>query len=39
VHWRIGDVLIIDNWNVLHGRGLAGTQASSDRKLFRVSVQ
>jgi alpha-ketoglutarate-dependent taurine dioxygenase len=39
VHWRIGDVLIIDNWNVLHGRGLAGTQASPDRKLFRVSVQ
>jgi hypothetical protein len=39
VHWRIGDVLIIDNWNVLHGRGLAGTQASPDRKLFRLSVQ
>jgi hypothetical protein len=39
VHWRIGDVLIIDNWNVLHGRGLGDTQASSDRKLFRVSVQ
>jgi len=39
MHWRIGDVLIIDNWNVLHGRGLDDTQASSDRKLFRVSVQ
>jgi alpha-ketoglutarate-dependent taurine dioxygenase len=39
VHWRIGDVLIIDNWNVLHGRGLGDTQSSSDRKLFRVSVQ
>jgi alpha-ketoglutarate-dependent taurine dioxygenase len=39
VYWRSGDVLIIDNWNVLHGRGLAGTQASPDRKLFRVSVQ
>jgi hypothetical protein len=22
VHWRTGDVLVIDNWNVLHGRGL-----------------
>jgi Taurine catabolism dioxygenase TauD, TfdA family len=39
VHWLIGDVLIIDNWNVMHGRGLGATQASSDRKLFRVSVQ
>jgi alpha-ketoglutarate-dependent taurine dioxygenase len=39
VHWNTGDVLIIDNWNVLHGRGLEATQASSDRKLFRVSVQ
>ena len=39
VHWRPGDVLLIDNWNVLHGRGLGDTQASSDRKLFRVSVQ
>jgi hypothetical protein len=39
VHWRAGEVLLIDNWNVLHGRGLATPVASSDRKLFRVSVQ
>jgi hypothetical protein len=39
VHWRMGDVLVIDNWNVLHGRGLGVSEASSDRKLLRVSVQ
>jgi hypothetical protein len=39
VHWRTGDVLVIDNWNVLHGRGLGVSEASSDRKLLRVSVQ
>jgi alpha-ketoglutarate-dependent taurine dioxygenase len=39
VHWRTGDVLVLDNWNVLHGRGLEVSKASSDRKLLRVSVQ
>jgi alpha-ketoglutarate-dependent taurine dioxygenase len=39
VHWRTGDVLVIDNWTVLHGRGLWVSEASSDRKLLRVSVQ
>jgi alpha-ketoglutarate-dependent taurine dioxygenase len=39
VHWQTGDVLIIDNWNVLHGRGLGSDEASPDRKLLRVSVQ
>ncbi|WP_198029520.1 TauD/TfdA family dioxygenase [Bradyrhizobium sp. WSM3983] len=39
VHWRTGDVLVIDNWTVLHGRGLRVSKASSDRKLLRVSVQ
>jgi alpha-ketoglutarate-dependent taurine dioxygenase len=38
-HWRMGDVLVIDNWNVLHGRGLGTSEASFDRKLLRVSVQ
>jgi hypothetical protein len=38
VHWQTGDVIMIDNWNVLHGRGL-GPLASPDRKLLRVSVQ
>jgi hypothetical protein len=39
VHWRTGGVLVIDNWNVLHGRGLRVSEASFDRKLLRVSVQ
>jgi len=39
VHWRTGDVLVIDNWNVLHGRGLGASEASPDRKLFRMSLQ
>jgi alpha-ketoglutarate-dependent taurine dioxygenase len=39
VHWRAGDVLVIDNWNVLHGRGLGLSEASSDRKLLRVNLQ
>jgi hypothetical protein len=39
VHWQTGDVLVVDNWNVLHGRGLGLSEASSDRKLLRVSVQ
>ncbi|WP_338834581.1 TauD/TfdA family dioxygenase [Bradyrhizobium septentrionale] len=38
VHWRTGDVLVLDNWNVLHGRGLGAAEASNDRKLLRVSV-
>jgi len=38
VSWRTGDVLLIDNWNVLHGRGL-GPLASPDRKLLRVMIQ
>ncbi len=39
VSWRTGDVLVIDNWNVLHGRGLGSAEASQDRRLLRVSVQ
>ncbi|WP_456683109.1 TauD/TfdA family dioxygenase [Bradyrhizobium sp. USDA 3311] len=39
VHWQTGDVIIIDNWNVLHGRGHSDDQASTDRKLLRVSVR
>jgi len=39
VHWQTGDVLVMDNWNVPHGRGLGAAEASDDRKLLRVSVQ
>ena len=37
IDWRVGDVLIIDNWNVLHGRGLAN-DVSPDRHLLRMSI-
>jgi hypothetical protein len=39
VHWQTGDVLVIDNWNVMHGRGVGNGAASADRQLFRVNVQ
>jgi alpha-ketoglutarate-dependent taurine dioxygenase len=39
VHWQTGDVIIIDNWNVLHGRGHSDDEASTDRMLLRVSVK
>jgi hypothetical protein len=39
VHWRAGGVLIIDNWNVMHGRGSAGSEASVDRLILRSSVR
>jgi alpha-ketoglutarate-dependent taurine dioxygenase len=39
IRWRTGDVLVIDNWHMLHGRGLAGKLPSPDRSLFRVAVQ
>ena len=39
VSWRSGDVLVIDNWNVLHGRGVGPAETSPDRKLLRASVQ
>lgn len=34
--WRAGDILMIDNWRMLHGR----TQSAADQRLLlRVSVQ
>ncbi len=36
VHWRPGDLLILDNWNSLHGRSAA--HASADRTLWRALV-
>lgn len=38
-HWAAGEILVLDNWRVLHGRGRANDRASSDRRLLRVSVQ
>lgn len=37
-HWKIGHVLVIDNWRVLHGRG-NDTPADSARRLVRIYVQ
>jgi hypothetical protein len=37
-HWKTGDVLIIDNWRLLHGRGNS-TAADPDRHLVRIYVQ
>jgi len=38
VHWDAGIVLVIDNWRVLHGRGLAECP-DFDRTLLRLSIQ
>lgn len=35
-HWQRGDLLIIDNWRLLHGRG--PTYAGSGRRLVRILV-
>jgi hypothetical protein len=34
--WRRGDILIIDNWRILHGRG--PTQQGSGRRLARLLI-
>lgn len=39
IHWRKGEVLILDNWNMLHGRGLRTPSVSPDRRILRVSVR
>ncbi len=36
--WRRGEVLVIDNWRVLHGRGVAGPTAHG-RVLLRAMVR
>lgn len=38
-HWKANDILVIDNWQVLHGRGLSSAMASPDRCILRVSIQ
>jgi len=39
VDWKPDEVLIIDNWRVLHARGPATNQAKSPRVLERVLVE
>jgi alpha-ketoglutarate-dependent taurine dioxygenase len=38
-HWNADDMLVIDNWQVLHGRGVGEAAASEDRELVRVTIQ
>ncbi len=37
IEWQTGTVLIINNWRVLHGRGLA-SKTDNDRLLYRILV-
>ena len=37
--WQIGDMLVVDNWRVLHGRGFESSVVSPDRRILRVAVQ
>lgn len=39
IYWRKGDVLILDNWSMLHGRGLPNSSLSLDRRILRASVK
>ena len=36
--WSVGDLLIIDNWRMLHGRG-SKQEPSSDRLLLRIMIK
>jgi hypothetical protein len=38
INWKVGDILIIDNWRVLHGRGNR-VAADPNRQLLRAYVQ
>jgi Taurine catabolism dioxygenase TauD, TfdA family len=38
LHWKLGDILVIDNWRVLHGRGNV-SNADPSRLLLRAYVQ
>ena len=38
ISWQVGDVLALDNWRILHGRG-EQVNVSNDRFLLRVIVR
>lgn len=38
ISWEAGDIVILDNWRVLHGRGPAG-RLESNRRLIRILIQ
>ena len=39
IDWQTGEIVILDNWRVLHGRGASPSAPSLDRLIFRVAVQ
>ena len=39
IYWMAGDILILDNWRVLHGRGTGPSVPSRERCILRVAVQ
>lgn len=38
VKWNFGDLLILDNWRFLHGRG-ESNMINTDRLLLRISIK
>lgn len=38
IKWSLGDLLIIDNWRFLHGRGSSKSE-DLDRLLYRISIK
>ena len=39
IYWKVGMVLVIDNWRILHGRGSNRGLKDDDRKILRVSIK
>lgn len=39
INWSQGDILIIDNWRCLHGRGVTNSSTKAVRVIERVTVQ
>ena len=39
IDWQSGEIVILDNWRVLHGRGTSPSAPSLDRLIFRAAVQ
>jgi hypothetical protein len=38
VHWAKGDVVILDNWRILHGRA-GNNEVDESRTIYRVSIK
>jgi alpha-ketoglutarate-dependent taurine dioxygenase len=37
VDWKAGMAIVVDNWRILHGRGMP-QQSDKDRKILRISI-